>query len=71
MEKQTEAEKRNPVDLIKEAISRAGKKEKQEWMANFERRIEIRKRLQEINSERERLEQREKEKKNSEENLAG
>ncbi|WGM90179.1 MAG: hypothetical protein NUK63_03425 [Candidatus Bathyarchaeum tardum] len=62
MEKNTEeSEKRNPAELIKEAIRRANKKEKQEWTANFVRRLEISKRLKEISLEIKRLDQQEKE----------
>lgn len=58
-----ETEKRNPLELVKEAISRANKKEKKEWISNFERREKIGKRMLEIDSELERLEQMDKENK--------
>ena len=58
-----ENEKRNRLELVKEAISRANKKEKQEWASNFERREGIGKRMREIDSELKRLEQMRKESK--------
>ena len=50
-EKSEGNQKRNPVELVKEALRRANKKEKQEWRSNFERRVEIGKRVKEIKSE--------------------
>jgi hypothetical protein len=64
MEKTIEkTEMRNPIELVKEAVKRANKKEKQEWESNFKRRLEIGKRVKEIWSEIKRLDQREEENK--------
>jgi len=64
MEKTIEkTEMRNPIELVKEAVKRANKKEKQEWESNFKRRLEIDKRVKEIWSEIKRLDQREEENK--------
>ena len=58
-----ETEKRSPKDLVKEAMRRANRKEKQEYKSIVERQKAIGKRIQEIELEHERLEQRNRENK--------